>query len=191
MKTFCELNKNEFDLLALKLGETLITGYDPFNKEFNPFKDNENYQIVAEVLTNPAEIYTNLMNVLKAKNREQAYIFYYGTYFKISSIINFSRGFSVDAKINRSDFIRNLNTYNIGNQGDACCYFDSTFTWCIFQLYRARLLTGDEIFLNAYYINKENQNDEIEEFLVEIEDSDFLKSHAHIAKYLKYRQPVS
>lgn len=183
---------SKIDQLALsnfdkEIREKLITGIDPFIETSNPFKSVDECEIIPEILTNPVEIYSGLMKILKSTCQKSGYILYYGVYFSIPPEITFQNGFMFSSEISKKDFANNLDKNDLGIQGDACCYFDKTFTWCIFQTYGVRLIMGNEKIIETYFENENRKIEEIDDFMEEIQDPDFLKSHSHMKKHLKYK----
>ena len=190
MENFYKIDVKELKNLRKRLKNNLITGYDPLNKNNAIFKTSNNYEIIAETAENLYSRFGNTVNVTKNKGQQNFYLLHYGCYAltDMPDEIIFHQGFSVNTSISKEEYWNNCSKYDINLSGEAYCCFDDSFTWCIFQADEFMIMTGDELFVKSYYTEEKQKLKEIEMFIEEAQDPDFIAYAQNTINYLKYKK---
>jgi hypothetical protein len=174
--------------VAKELKKNLITGYEPFAEEEVPFHNLGEDEVLADQLYSSYRMLENVQKTMALSHATYFYALFYGTYYALSSKLEFSKGYRFRSDISQKLYTQQYYNYDMGLLGDGFLYCDDTFTWCIFQTANVRILRGNEVFIQNYFESEERKIDEVETLINDIYDPDLVEAPPRILRYLRYKK---
>jgi len=178
-----ELDQAHLDSIVSEAKSKLITS--AYVQFANPFYENDREIIFEEFSVWREGFFQKLKAVLKAKRQEHYIVLQYVS--PDSQTIRFIKGYRVSAAMTFEEYTTVAHDIGFAINGLEFHILDETMSWCIGTIVDVQFLTGDEVFMRAYYRSEDEKQEAIASFLDLVTPDDVYESFKQMKGYVRYR----